>query len=551
MFLLQRTPTASFATSDLAGTWNLSELHVFEDTGNVGAWTRGTLTVNASGVVTGGTIVAPDGSFHNPTGGAFTITTGVGGGQIVGTITTATATISGQSIMHGTKDLIFGIDTTAGTSVTHGLVVLSKVPSASPSTLQFNAATYTVSEAAGSVIVRVTRSGSKSTAAHVAYATVAGTACSCTDFEDTAGVLTFPAGETFQDITVPIIDDTVVDGSRSFTVVLSSPAGATLGSPSTTTVTITNNDAAGSFKFGATSYSVTEGGTVKARIQRTLGAGMALASGVTVTYSVLGSSTATNSADYTIAGGGTLTFAAGQSFRDVTISALDDTLTEGPETIQLMLVSSNIGSIILPKTTTVTIADVVPSRIQFATSAMSVPESAGTVKVVVTRTGSLAGAVFVPLGYGGTGIAGVDYATPPGGITFGPGQASRSLPITVLNDTHPDGSRTLVITLGTPGGTTVLGTPRSMTLTIGDDEATIQFTGRYRGNFPEVRRTGNLSRTSTVHYKSTGGTATSGLDFVPLDGILTFPRDSSLQYIPLVIRNDTTSRKGRRRCRSR
>jgi hypothetical protein len=351
-------------------------------------------------------------------------------------------------------------------------------------------------------------------------------------------VLTFPAGETFQDITVPIIDDTVVDGSRSFTVVLSSPAGATLGSPSTTTVTITNNDAAGSFKFGATSYSVTEGGTVKARIQRTLGAGMALASGVTVTYSVLGSSMATNSADYTIAGGGTLTFAAGQSFRDVTISALDDTLTEGPETIQLMLVSSNIGSIILPKTTTVTIADVVPSRIQFATSAMSVPESAGTVKVVVTRTGSLAGAVFVPLGYGGTGIAGVDYATPPGGITFGPGQASRSLPITVLNDRHPDGSRTLVITLGTPGGTTVLGTPRSMTLTIGDDEATIQFTGRYRGNFPEVRRTGNLSRTSTVHYKSTGGTATSGLDFVPLDGILTFPRDSSLQYIPLVIRND-------------
>ena len=52
---------------------------------------------------------------------------------------------------------------------------------------------------------------------------------------------------------------------------------------------------------------------------------------------------------------------------------------------------------------------------------------------------------------------------------------------------------------------------------------------------PEVQRTGNLAQRATVHYQSTGGTATPGVDFVALNGNLTFAPGVSAQYVPLTI----------------
>ena len=44
-----------------------------------------------------------------------------------------------------------------------------------------------------------------------------------------------------QCLAVTIIDDIVPDGDKSFTVSLTNPMGGMLGTPSTTTVTITDN----------------------------------------------------------------------------------------------------------------------------------------------------------------------------------------------------------------------------------------------------------------------------------------------------------------------
>ena len=54
--------------------------------------------------------------------------------------------------------------------------------------------------------------------------------------------LTFNAGNTNQTVMIPILGDTVVEGTESFTVSLTSVDSAVTLSPSTTTVTIEDDD---------------------------------------------------------------------------------------------------------------------------------------------------------------------------------------------------------------------------------------------------------------------------------------------------------------------
>ena len=129
--------------------------------------------------------------------------------------------------------------------------------SASP-TIQFQAAGFSVNEGAGSATVTVTRTDS-SGAATVDYKTTdtdtftigcagnsGGAAFGRCDFATSNDTLTFAAGQASQSFVVPIIDDVHVEGPETFQVVLSNPsAGFVLGTPSTATVTITDNDAGG------------------------------------------------------------------------------------------------------------------------------------------------------------------------------------------------------------------------------------------------------------------------------------------------------------------
>ena len=64
----------------------------------------------------------------------------------------------------------------------------------------------------------------------VDYATANGTATSTQDYTAVTGKLIFAPGETSKTVSVPILNDTLIEGSESFTVTLSKPLNATLGS---------------------------------------------------------------------------------------------------------------------------------------------------------------------------------------------------------------------------------------------------------------------------------------------------------------------------------
>ncbi len=124
-----------------------------------------------------------------------------------------------------------------------------------PSQLQFSAATSNPGEGSGSVLLTVTRTGNATGMAAVNYATsdtAAASACSVMssaasercDYQIAAGTLNFAPGETSKTISVFLVDDAYDENNESFTVTLSnaSGSGAALGSPVSTTVTITDND---------------------------------------------------------------------------------------------------------------------------------------------------------------------------------------------------------------------------------------------------------------------------------------------------------------------
>ena len=100
--------------------------------------------------------------------------------------------------------------------------------------------TKTVSEDAGKVVVEVKRTGNLNVTARFDYETFAGTATDA-HFEQTAGTLTFKTGQKSKKIAVLIKDNNLKDGARTFSVKLSNPVNAVLGSAKTV-VTITSDE---------------------------------------------------------------------------------------------------------------------------------------------------------------------------------------------------------------------------------------------------------------------------------------------------------------------
>jgi aldose sugar dehydrogenase len=125
----------------------------------------------------------------------------------------------------------------------------------SASGVQFSSASYLAGESSGRATVTLTRIGDTSTAASVDYTTsdtagaancnvFNGKASSRCDYTASIGTIHFAAGEAFKTVNIPLIDDAYAEGNEAFNVSLSNPAGASLGSPAITTVTIADNETA-------------------------------------------------------------------------------------------------------------------------------------------------------------------------------------------------------------------------------------------------------------------------------------------------------------------
>ena len=239
-------------------------------------------------------------------------------------------------------------------SVSSATVTIVDTPTSG--TICLSASSLTVQENAGTVSISATRTGGSSGAVSVSYATSNGTATAGSDYVAASGTLSWANGDTApKTFTVTVLNDTLVEGNETFGVTLSGPTGgATLGSPSSATVTIIDTTAPGTIALTASSFTVQENaGTVSITATRTGGSSGA----ISVSYAT-SNGTATAGSDYAAASG-TLSWANGDTApKTFTVTVTDDALMESNETFTVTLSGPTGGATLgSPSSATVTIVD--------------------------------------------------------------------------------------------------------------------------------------------------------------------------------------------------
>jgi hypothetical protein len=315
-----------------------------------------TVVANGTGVTITGTLTSAANTsfllqfYANPAASP----SGFGQGQtLLGSateMTSANGTVSFTATLLGSVSIGNVVSATA-TNVVTGDTSAFSLDFLYQLTTQFSAATYSVSENAGSETITVTRNGSN-TASDVNYATTnTGTAVAGVNYTPTSGTLAFAIGQTSQSFTIPILSDPTMTTNLTVGLALSSPTAGILGVPSTAVLTIDDVNLPGMLEFSSSTSIVSPGASVaNIAVLRVGGVGGT----VSVAYTT-GGGTAVPGSDYT-AVSGVLTFAPGATDETIAVPILNSTAGNN-KTFNVILGNTTGGATLgTPSTLMVTIA---------------------------------------------------------------------------------------------------------------------------------------------------------------------------------------------------
>jgi len=165
-----------------------------------------------------------------------------------------TVTVNGDTLVEANETFFVNLSNAANATLSDGQGIGTITNDDLATTIQLSSASYSVLESGGAVTITVNRSGNTGGTSTIDYqttdtdtftvncATKQGQAFGRCDFGTVFGTLSFAAGETSKTFTIPIINDGYAEGNETFSAVLSNAVGATLGTPSTATVTINDNE---------------------------------------------------------------------------------------------------------------------------------------------------------------------------------------------------------------------------------------------------------------------------------------------------------------------
>jgi len=290
----------------------------------------------------------------------------------------------------------------------------------------------------------------------VHYTTNNGSAVAGTDYTTTSGTLTFAPGESVQNIAVPITNRSGTAPSRSFSITLNAPTNA---------VVVDNT---GVITIGASGAVAVASPWISAPPNAVVGMRDAYVD-LPVTLSAPGTKTVT--VDYSVPGGGcnypnpstngTLTFTPGITTQVVRV-ILNDCHIGGMSWFGLTLSTATNATIVDPTTLVGVLGDPAPVATPglYLRDAV-VDTSAGIVNVPVLLGGPAAAtsASIVKVHYttnDGSAIAGTDYTTSSGTLTFGPGESVQNIAVPITNRSGTAPSRSFSITLNAPTNAVVV-----------------------------------------------------------------------------------------------
>ena len=255
-------------------------------------------------------------------------------------------------------------------------------------------------------------------------------------------------------------------------------------------------------QFTSTSTSAAEGSSATLIVQRTGGT----LGAVSVNYATIARS-ATAGSDYT-SSSGTLTWAAADSApKTISVPVLTDADTgESDEVFEVQL-GAPVGGVLLGENqaATVNIIGVDPATVphfQFASSGTMASEAAGSFDVTITASLPPVSPISVPFVASGSATSGTDYTVSPSPLAFGIGETSKTVTITLTQDSLLETNETITLTLGNPtGGTALLGTQTTFSATITDDEAlpTIAPLGQPSSHIAELGKNTTFTVTASAN----------------------------------------------------
>ena len=331
----------------------------------------------------------------------------------------------------------------------------------------------------------VTRSG-KLDVSSTAEWTVAGSGtnpANATDFTGGAfpsGTVAFAANEITKTITVNVQGETTVESDETFSVILTNPAGAT----------VTTGTASGTIKNDDTGLAIT------APVTPPAAEGNSGSTPYTFTVTRSGNLTAASTANWAVTGSGanqenqaaatdftggtfpsgTVTFAANETTKTITVDVLGDTTYEQNESFTVTLSNPAGTTLITPTAIGTIVNDDTGLAITAPVTPPAAEGSSGSTPYTftVTRSGNLTAAStanWVVSGSGTNPANVTDFtgsAYPSGTVAFAAGEATKAITVNVLGDTSIEPDETFAVTLSDAFGATL--TTSTASATIKDDD---------------------------------------------------------------------------------
>jgi Ca2+-binding RTX toxin-like protein len=318
-----------------------------------------------------------------------------------------------------------------------------------PGVITFSATNFRVNEDGTPVTsITVNRTQGSSGAVSATVLLTNGTAAAPDDYNSAPIVVSFADGQTTQTVTIPIVDDSLVEENETINLKLSNPTGgATIGTQDAAVLNIVDNDfkpiTPGFLAFSAANFSVNENGTpvTSITVNRTEGSSGAVSATVLLT-----NGTAAAPDDYNIAPI-VVSFADGETTKTVTIPIVNDSLVEGNETINLKLSNPTGGATI--GTQNAAVLNIVDNDFKPTLTLAIAPDrinEAAVTSATVTRNGDTAAPLSVTLT-----SSDFNQITVPNEVTIPVGETSTTFEVKAIDDTLIERSQSYSVIATTRG----------------------------------------------------------------------------------------------------
>jgi len=392
----------------------------------------------------------------------------------------------------------------------------------------------------------VTLSHASSDTVSVDYTTTDGSATTAdADYVAASGTVTFNPGQTTKTVDVTVNGDLTHESDETFTVDLSNASNAGVADASGQG-TITNDDQVTDISID--DQSVTEGDAGTSTLTFNVTLSNPSDQTVAVDYTTTDGTATTADGDYD-ATANSVTFDPGQTTKTVDVTVNADLTHESDETFTVDLSNALNGNVLAGSGTGTILDDDASPTISVANASVT-EGNVGDTTLSFDVTLSVASAVTVTVDYtttdGSATFANGDYDAASDTLTFDPGQTTETVDVTVHGDTTYETDEGLTIDLSNANGATIADDSGTGTITnddaapmfgIGDVSVAEGATGITSLTFT-VTKSGATQLGSAVHYATSGGTATAGVDYTGNSGTLSFAPGVTSQPVTVLANGD-------------